>query len=79
MRPLTKREAVAAMAELLVGTYMADGQPEEAISLANLALPYYPTDIALYLYASKAFQTMVQRDFVTVYPTSDDIPVNQKA
>ena len=79
MRPLTKREAVAAMAELLVHTYIGGGQPEEAISLAHLALQYYPTDIALYLYAGKAFHTMVQRDFVAVYPTSDDIPVNQKA
>ena len=79
MRPLRKREAVAALAELLVRAYMDDGQPEDAISLANLALPYHPTDIALYLYASKAFQAMVQRDFVSAYPTSADIPFNQKA
>lgn len=79
MQPLTKKEAVAVMAELLLESYESQRtvEADEArIKLALLILDHYPKNIAAMAHAYFGFLGLRQRLFVEKYPQPSDIPVN---
>ncbi len=77
MRPLSKRETVASMSNELIQFYLNEGRLEQAAALAELTLPYAPSDISIWIYKSNAYKQIIRRDFMSHYRTSKDIPADQ--
>ena len=74
MRPLTKREAVASMVEEVLQLYDTQHRHEQLIAMADLSLQYHAKDVGILLFRSYAYEDIVRRDFMSVYPTSNDVP-----
>ncbi|MCD9227962.1 hypothetical protein LPV64_03725, partial [Ralstonia pseudosolanacearum] len=77
MRPLSKRETVASMSNELIQFYLDEEKLEQAAALAELTLPYAPSDISIWIYKSNAYKRIIRRDFMSHYRTSKDIPADQ--
>lgn len=78
MRALDKRETVALMATTLAEFYGKQRMPERRIAIADLILERYPKDVTAMLQKGHAYVQMMQRDFVTKYPTPNDIPPEKR-
>lgn len=79
MRPLTKTETVAVIAQSLFDSYDSQhsNDAEEArIRLALLLLNYYPKDITSMLNAYLGYKNLRQKQFIDKYPTPSDIPAS---
>ena len=79
MRPLTKKETAAAIAELLFDSYDSQHskEAEEArVKLALLLLDHYPKDMTSMLNAYLGYKNLRQRLFIDKYPRPSDIPVS---
>jgi tetratricopeptide (TPR) repeat protein len=78
MRPLSKKESVAAvMADVLLDHYKDAGRPEKVIAIADLALEHYPNDINAMLDKGYAYYLLI-RDFQKKYPVPRDIPIEER-
>lgn len=78
MQPLSKKETVAVMAGTLMEFYGQLGREEQRIALAQLALRYYPRDVSAMLHISSAYYRLRQRQFVSRYPTPNEIPLQER-
>jgi len=74
MRPLTKKEAVASMVEEVLQLYDTQHRFEQLIAMADLSLQYHSQDVGILLFRSYAYEDIVRRDFMSIYPTSNDVP-----
>jgi len=74
MRALTKTEAVAVMATLLVEHAVEQGQYETAIAVADLVLERYPAYAYALVKKGSAYFKVMKRDFFSRYPSADQIP-----
>ena len=77
MRPLTKKETVVVMAEILLQWYRQKNQPEKIIALSDLLLKYFPNEVAIMIFKGSAYTAMLERDFEKVYRTPSDIPLQE--
>jgi regulator of sirC expression with transglutaminase-like and TPR domain len=78
MRPLTKKETVVVMVGTLLEFYGQQGLHKQRITLAKLALEYNPKDISVILHEHQAYLALWRRDFVSKYPTPNDIPMEKR-
>lgn len=79
MRPLTKKETVVEMAGTLLEFYGQQGLQDQRIALADLMLGYNPKNVSAILHKGAAYHRLAQRDFMSKYPTSDNIPSEKRA
>ncbi len=78
-QPLTKKEAVTAIAESLLEQHQnknTNEADESRIRLAMLLLHYYPKNINAMLHAYLGYKGLRQRLFIDKYPQPGAIPVN---
>lgn len=74
MKRLSKREQIVVMAETLLQALKEQENHPERIEITELMLEVMPQfDIAL-LHRQDAFQTAIEQEFQTKYPTPDRIP-----
>lgn len=78
MRPLSKKETVVVMVGTLLEFYAQQGLHEQRIAMAKLALEYSPKDVSAILHQHQAYLAMWKRDFVSRYPTPNDIPLEMR-
>ena len=68
MRPLSKKETVVLMADVLVEYYQQHERYEDVIALTDLLQEYAPKDVALMLHKGAASGRLGKRKFIDVYP-----------
>ena len=78
MRPLTKKETVVIMVGTLLESYDQRGRQEQRIAMAKLALQHNPKDVPAILHEHQAYLALWRRDFVSKYPTPNDIPTEKR-
>jgi len=74
MKTLSKKEALAAMADIVLTGESDRGRYDEMLAVTNVLRPYYPNNLAVLLAPAAAADGMAQRDFVSKYPRESDIP-----
>lgn len=78
MRPLGKKEAVAAMMETLIAHYHLQRQFEKVIAASDLALEYSPTNVGAILSKASACGRLVKERYTSKYPSPDLIPLAER-
>lgn len=73
LRPLTKKETVALMAETLTELYVDQNEFEKVITLSDLILEYYPKNVTVMIRKSNAYYDLMQKYYVQKYRSPDDI------
>ena len=74
MKKLSKKEALAVMADIVLEREFSDRQYQKAWNMAEVLRPYYPNNLAVLLAPSNAALGLIQEEFVSKYPTKADIP-----
>lgn len=74
MRPLSKRESAAAMAETLRQHFFEQDQVPRAIAVATVMLEYSPNDAQAMASKSYGYWRLEQKNFQAKYPNPDTIP-----
>lgn len=75
MRPLSKRETVSVMLEVLIQSYRERADSGAMLELAQLLLARDPKSASAMLYMGGAYYVMYQQEFVNRYPRRSDVPV----
>ncbi len=78
MRYLTRKETVVVMIGALLESYEQRGLEEQRIAMAKLALKFDPKSVTAILHEHQAYLNIWRRDFVSKYPTPDDIPESER-
>jgi regulator of sirC expression with transglutaminase-like and TPR domain len=73
LRPLTKKETSALMAETLTEHYVDLHEFEKVITVSNLILEYYPKNVTVMIRKSNAYYDLMQKYYVQRYRSPDDI------
>ena len=71
---LSKRESIAVMASTVTEWLMSEGRYDEAISVADVLLEYYPTDVHAMLTRGSAHGELLRTEFVERFPNPQTIP-----
>ena len=79
MRPLSKKETVALLAETLLQFYKQEGRDSHLQALAELLLLHSPKNVVAMLHVREALRETWLREFVRKYPTPRDIPHDKRA
>jgi hypothetical protein len=74
MRPLSKTESAAAMAETLLQYFMERDQIPRALAVASVMLEYSPINAEVMVRKSHAYWRLGQRNFLDKYPNPNTIP-----
>jgi len=74
MKTLSKKEALAVMADLVIEHAFATGQYQQGWDIANVISPYYPNNLSALLAPTNAALGLIQTEFLSKYPTKADIP-----
>jgi regulator of sirC expression with transglutaminase-like and TPR domain len=77
MRPLSKRESIAEMTEVLAQHYSELKKYEQVLAISELALKYAPNNIGARLFQINAYHAIIRRDFMGKYKFPEDIPGDQ--
>lgn len=78
LRPLTKKETTALMANVLVEHYAKKQEFEKILALSDVLLEFHPKNTSVMLWKGNAYARLLQRDFLQKYRTLREIPVNQR-
>lgn len=78
LRPLSKRESVAAMMDTLMEFYKTHGELNRTIATANLALQADPKDVEAMLQMGSAYFHLIKQRYMEKYPSSLAIPESQR-
>ncbi len=78
LRPLSKRESIAAMMDTLMEFYKAQGQQERTIAVADLALQTDPKDVEAMLQKGSAYFHLIKQRYMAKYPSPALIPASQR-
>lgn len=78
LRPLSKKETVAAMVLTLAESYMQQRQYERAIDVADLVLEYDPKSVNAMLHKGSACAWLIRERFQKKYPTPNLIPPEER-
>lgn len=79
LQPLTKKETVVLMATTLMEFHGQQGQQEDRIALANLALEYHPRSVEVIMQMHAAYGRMLEREFQGKYASPRHIPPEHRA
>jgi regulator of sirC expression with transglutaminase-like and TPR domain len=74
LRPLTKKETVALMAETLAEHYFERQEFEQTIVIANLALEYHPQYVEAMILKGSAYYRLMDKYYFSKYRSPDQIP-----
>jgi hypothetical protein len=74
MKTLSKKEALAVMADIVLEREFADRHYQNAWDVAEVLQPYYPNNLAVLLAPTNAALGLIQEEFRSKYPTKADIP-----
>lgn len=74
MKTLSKKEALAVMADIVLEREFADRRYQQAWDVAEVLQPYYPNNLAVLLAPSNAALGLIQEEYLSKYPTKADIP-----
>lgn len=77
LRPLGKREAVAAMMSTLMEFYGKQGLQDQRIAVADLALAVDPRSVTAMLEKGTAYYGMIQQRYITKFRSPADLSVDQ--
>lgn len=78
LKPLSKKETVALMAETLTEHYLDQHEYEKTITLSDLILEYYPKDVTVMIRKSNAYYDLLHKYYAQKYPSPHDIPDRAK-
>lgn len=78
MQKLTKNETIAVMALSLAESYSANRQYKKAVLISDLILEHYPKNADSMVRKAFCFSRLIQTEFVSKYPSADDIPEDQR-
>lgn len=78
LRPMSKKEAIVAMAETLMAFYEKQNEPYRHAEMAQFLLKYSPNDICALLNLFAATQEIRRQEFVKKYPIANDTPINER-
>lgn len=78
LQPLTKTETVATMALTLAEHYSAAKQYKKAVHISDLILEKYPKNADSMVRKAFCFSQLMQKEFVSRYPSAEDIPEDQQ-
>lgn len=79
MRPLSKKETVALLAETLLQFYKQEGRHSHMQALAALLLQHSPKNVVAMLHVREGLRETWLREFVRKYPRPGDIPHDKRA
>jgi hypothetical protein len=74
MKTLSKKEALAVMADIVLEREFADRHYQKAWDVAEVLRPYYPNNLAVLLAPTNAALGLIQEEYLSKYPTKADIP-----
>jgi regulator of sirC expression with transglutaminase-like and TPR domain len=74
MKTLSKKEALAVMADIAIEHAFATGQYQQGWDIANVISPYYPNNLSALLAPTNAALGLIQIEFLSKYPAKADIP-----
>lgn len=74
LRPLTKRESVAIMAEVVFENEMAQKHYREVVDLTDVVLKSFPNYVGAMLTQGSAYACLIKLEFEQKYPRPIDIP-----
>ena len=74
MRTLTRREAAAHMASIVVDFLMTEGRFQEAIEVAEVILQHYPRDGYTLVKLGTAYAELMRVEFIERFPTPAMLP-----
>ncbi|MEJ1967192.1 MAG: transglutaminase family protein [Rhizomicrobium sp.] len=69
MKTLSKKEALAVMADIVLEREFADRHYQKAWDVAEVLQPYYPNNLAVLLAPSNAALGLIQEEYLSKYPT----------
>jgi regulator of sirC expression with transglutaminase-like and TPR domain len=78
MRPLSKRETVAAMAVVVAEHYSEKMNPDMVIAVADLLIERNPKDVNALMHKGYAFVTLLRQRFLNKYTRLRDIPPDER-
>jgi regulator of sirC expression with transglutaminase-like and TPR domain len=78
LQPLTKKETIAVMAGTLAEHHLRHGEYEKAIAVSDLALAYYPKDVAAMLSKATGYGRIARTQFEEKYPSPNRIPADER-
>ncbi len=76
MKTLTRREAVAVLADAVASHLLDQKQPSEALAVADLVLAAYLNDANALVEKGSAYGLMIDQQFREKYPQPMDIPIS---
>lgn len=78
MRPMNRKETVAAMALTLAEFYSQQHQYQQAIAVSNLVLKYSPRSVDAMLHIGHASAQLIKSQFISKYPKPSMIPPRKR-
>ena len=76
LRALSRREAIAVMASIILDDDVANGRYQEAVDVGDVILQAYPNHIWAMLKQATAYAYLIDVNFRAKYPTPRDIPAS---
>lgn len=77
LKALSRQEALATVATAVLDGLLAMGRYEEAIAAADILIEAWPANTYAMIHKGNAYQRMLQRDFISRYPSEIDIPADR--
>lgn len=79
LRALSREEVIAAMASTLVGEFLNNGHPEDAIAVSQVILHHFPNFAMVKVQMGSAYSLILNRDIVSRYQRLSDMPPEIRA
>ncbi len=79
LRALSREETVAAMASTLVGEFVRNGSPEDAIAVSQVILRHFPDFAMVKVQMGSAYSLILNRDIISRYARLSDMPPEIRA
>jgi regulator of sirC expression with transglutaminase-like and TPR domain len=79
LRPLSREETVAAVASTLVGEFLNNGHPEDAIAVSQVILRHFPNFAMVKVQMGSAYSLILNRDIISRYQRLSDMPPEIRA
>jgi regulator of sirC expression with transglutaminase-like and TPR domain len=74
LRALSREEIIAVMASTLVGGFLHNGHPEDAIAVSQVILRHYPGFAMVKVQMGSAYSLILNRDVISRYARLSDMP-----
>jgi regulator of sirC expression with transglutaminase-like and TPR domain len=78
LKPLTKEETVAIMAEVVMEDQIDKGRYMDAMAVADIALDHYPLFVQAMVRRGSAAFLILKKDFEAKYPSLDAVPESER-